>query len=88
MKKNTLLENFLLSLGETVKKRRLELGLSQEELAERCCIHRTYVSDIENGKRNFTFACLYKVAHGLDLKPLELIEQARPPRSNWNRVQS
>src|SRR5258706_4529 len=38
--------------GAEVKRRRAHLGISQEELAERANLHRTYVSDVEAGKRN------------------------------------
>ena len=51
--------------GAEVKRRRNELGISQEELAERANLHRTYVSDVEAGKRNPSLASIERLANGL-----------------------
>lgn len=62
-------ENELLSqLGEVVRKRRLALDLSQEELAARAGVHRTYLSDIERGARNITIAVLTRLAQALGVR--------------------
>jgi len=53
--------------GLAVKKRRLELGISQEKLAECIDLHRTYVADVERGTRNLSLISIEKVAKGLDL---------------------
>ncbi|PCJ59537.1 MAG: transcriptional regulator [Candidatus Hydrogenedentota bacterium] len=58
--------DLLISLGEKVKKRRIELGHTQEELAGICGFDRTYISLIERGKRNISFSNLATLAHGLD----------------------
>ena len=47
-------QNSLQKLGRTIKSFRLEKDLSQEELADLCGIHRTYISDVELGKRNIS----------------------------------
>ena len=52
--------------GAEVRRRRLELGFSQEELAERAELHRTYVSDVEAGKRNPSLASIQRLAKALD----------------------
>src|SRR5215471_5893060 len=44
--------------GAEVKRRRVQLGISQEKLAERANLHRTYVSDVEAGKRNPSLASI------------------------------
>ncbi len=54
--------------GLAVKKRRLELNISQEELAARAGLHRTYISDIERGARNLSLENIEKVANGLELE--------------------
>lgn len=59
---------FLKALGEVVRKRRLALGLSQEELAGRAGVHRTYLSDIERGARNITVTVLARIADALEVK--------------------
>ena len=58
----------LLNLGEVVRKRRLALNLSQEELAGRAGVHRTYLSDIERGARNITITVLNRLADALEVK--------------------
>jgi transcriptional regulator with XRE-family HTH domain len=50
-----------------VRERRLELGISQEELALRAGLHRTYVSDIERGNRNIAITNLVRLADALEL---------------------
>lgn len=52
--------------GRAVKKRRSELGLSQEDLAERADLHRTYIADIERGVRNVSLENIEKIAHALN----------------------
>ena len=44
------MQNIEVAFGKVVRKRRLELGLSQEDFADKAGIHRTYVSSIELGK--------------------------------------
>ena len=52
--------------GRAVRKLRLEQKLSQEELAERCDLHRTYISDIELGKRNVSLENIERIATALE----------------------
>ncbi len=54
--------------GSAIKKRRLELRISQEELAARAQLHRTYIGDIERGARNLSLENIEKVANGLELE--------------------
>lgn len=49
-------------LGRNVRKLREEKGWSQEDYADRAGIHRTYVSDIERGRRNPTVTVVEKLA--------------------------
>src|SRR6267378_274626 len=53
------------TFGAEVKRRRTDLGISQEELAERASLHRTYVSDVEAGKRNPSLASIQRLAAAL-----------------------
>ncbi len=50
------------SLGRNVRRLRLEKGWSQDDYADRAEIHRTYVSDIERGRRNPTATVIDKLA--------------------------
>lgn len=67
MRRNSITKNFLSSLGSVVKQRRLELGFSQEELAERSGLHRTYITDIERGVRNITLKSATRLAKALEV---------------------
>ena len=61
-----------LALGDTVRDRRLQLGLTQEELAARCGKFRAWISDVECGRTNPTLTTLDALAEGLDV-PLSLL---------------
>ena len=60
--------------GFAVKVRREELGLTQEDLADRAGIHRTYLSDIERGTRNVSLINIERLASALSLKLSELFQ--------------
>ena len=62
--------------GTTIKSKRAELGMSQEELADRAGLHRTYVSDVERGTRNVSLGSIEKLAHALGLSVWRLFEKA------------
>ena len=61
-------------VGANLRRAREELGLSQEELADRAGLHRTYVSGVERGVRNPTVTVLEKLAKALKVKPSTLLE--------------
>ena len=73
----------LLALSHTVRERRENLRLSQEEVASRAKLHRTYVSDIERGARNLSLKSLADLARALELSTSALIITAeeRLPKS-------
>jgi transcriptional regulator with XRE-family HTH domain len=58
--------------GYAVKTRREALDLTQEELAERAGIHRTYLSDVERGARNLSLVNIERLAAALTLTMAEL----------------
>ena len=60
-------------LGARVQRLRQAQGLSQEELADRADLHRTYVSGVERGVRNPTVTVLEKLAQGLQTSPPDLV---------------
>jgi transcriptional regulator with XRE-family HTH domain len=53
--------------GKAIRRRRREMDLSQEELAERAQLHRTYISSIERGQRNPSLENIEKLAKALDI---------------------
>lgn len=63
-------------LGIAIKTERCVLGYSQEELAERAGLHRTYVSDVERGARNPSIASIEKLAQALKLSVSSLFHRA------------
>jgi transcriptional regulator with XRE-family HTH domain len=58
--------------GNRVRARRHQLQLSQEVLAERAGIHRTYVSNLEGGKRNVSLDNILRLAEALEVPPGQL----------------
>lgn len=57
-----------------VRRRRLELGLSQEELAEAAGVHRTYVGMLERGEKNVTIYNIERIALALHVEPASLLQ--------------
>ncbi|MGE8451293.1 MAG: helix-turn-helix domain-containing protein [Pseudomonadales bacterium] len=57
-----------------VRRKRLELGLSQEELAEAAGVHRTYVGMLERGEKNVTIYNIERIAIALGVRPSALLE--------------
>ena len=55
----------LLTFGRAVRRRRIALGLSQEELADRSGLHRNYIGGIERGERNVGIKAVFALARGL-----------------------
>jgi CheY-like chemotaxis protein len=55
------------SLGTAIRSKRNEMGFSQEELASRAGLHRTYISDIERGARNLSLESIDKLAQALKI---------------------
>lgn len=67
-------------LGERIRGRRQELGLSQEALADRADLHWTFVGQVERGQRNLSLHNLLKLAAALKLDPAELVRGLKAPR--------
>ena len=62
--------------GGLIRKYRLKLKLSQETLAEKADIHRTYVSDIELGKVDISITVAYRLATAINLSFARLAKEA------------
>ncbi|MDR1218015.1 MAG: helix-turn-helix domain-containing protein [Treponema sp.] len=60
-------------VGNNIKKYRKNLNISQEELAEKAGLHRTYIGGVERGERNITLDSLQVIAAALNVSPVELI---------------
>jgi len=60
-------------VASNVKDRRLRLGLSQEQLADICGYHRTYIGSVERGERNITLSTLAALATALNVSANDLL---------------
>ncbi|GIK66230.1 MAG: transcriptional regulator [Chloroflexota bacterium] len=60
--------------GITVRQLRLKAGYSQEEFADLCGLHRTYIGTIERGEKRVTIATAYKLAKALGLPLSDLFK--------------
>lgn len=66
-------------IGANVRKLRTDRGLSQEELAYRAGIDRSYLSEIENGQKNVGVLILEAIAGALDVEAVTLFRGYRRP---------
>ena len=55
---------------------RKALALSQEQLADRCGLHRTYIGSVERGERNVTLSSLEALASALNVTVTQLLTEA------------
>lgn len=68
---------YAVEFGARVRARRLELGRTQEQLAEAAGLHFTYVSSVERGERNISLRNIIRLAAALDVDPGELVRLKR-----------
>jgi transcriptional regulator with XRE-family HTH domain len=61
--------------GEIIRKHRIEEHLSQEELADRSHLHRTYISEIERGLKTVSLLSLFRISKALRLNAHSLIKE-------------
>jgi len=61
-------KKILIKFGNKVRKERAKLGLSQEKLAAKAGVHRTYIGMIERAEKNITLENIKKVTKALNLK--------------------
>lgn len=66
--------------GQNMLLHRRRLGISQEELAELSALHRTYIGDVERGKRNIGLENIIKIAVALQTTASELLTGVGPNR--------
>lgn len=69
-------------LAENIKNFRREKGVSQEELAELCGLHRTYIGSVERHERNVTLSTLEVLASTFGVTVPELLTQHESPSNN------
>jgi len=64
----------LIAFGKRVKALRLRKGWSQEELAKKARVHRTYIGSIERSERNVSLINIERVAKAFEMKPWQLLK--------------
>lgn len=62
--------------GENVRKHRRLLNISQEELAHKADLHRTYIGMIERAEKNITLVNIEKIANALEVKIEDLLKHS------------
>lgn len=60
--------------GNRIRQLRLEMRLSQEELAEKAGVHRTYIGMIERAEKNITLCNIEKIASALNIRLTDLFD--------------
>lgn len=65
-------------VAKNIRRFRKANGLSQEQLADICGLHRTYIGSVERGERNLTLNSLERIAVGLNRTPIELMQESCP----------
>lgn len=68
--KNSILKRF----GSNVRGRRKSIGWSQEDLADKSGLHRTYIGSIEKGGRNVSLINIERIAKALNVKIEDLLK--------------
>lgn len=64
-----------MKFGKTLRRLRKNQGVSQEAFADRCDLHRTYISDVERGERNISLENIEKIAKVLNIQISELFRE-------------
>lgn len=71
MRKNVSIQQ---KFGNRVRKLRKSKGWSQEEFADQCGLHRTYIGAIERGERNVSLNNIHAIAKALDISVKDLFD--------------
>ena len=66
----------LRALGDAIREKRWQLGVSQEDFAEICDVHRTYIGQLERGEKNVSFISVLRISKAFHLKPSALFGAA------------
>lgn len=67
-------KNLALKFGEVIRMLRKDQNISQEELAFKAGVHRTYIGMIERGEKNITLENIQKLSHALNISMKTIFE--------------
>ena len=77
-------EHHILNIfGENVRKFRRKLNISQEELADKADLQRTYIGMIERAEKNITLVNIEKIANALEVKIEDLLKISNDEYKHW-----
>lgn len=68
-------KRFLQSLGDRIREFRTQMGMTQEELGQKCSLHRTYIGSVERGERNVSILKLRQIAKAMRTSVSALLEE-------------
>jgi transcriptional regulator with XRE-family HTH domain len=68
------MSDLLRALGHAIRQVREDRSLSQERLAELAGLHRTYISSVEQGRRNLSIENIHRIANALGVSMTELVQ--------------
>lgn len=68
-------ESIKIAFGRALRELRAEAGLSQEQLAAKARLNRTYVGDVERGERNIAIVNMQKLAKALGIRLSEIVRE-------------
>lgn len=74
----------LREVGKFLRNLRLKSNLSQDQLAARCDLTKSNISNIENGKKDFNFSTFLEYARGLNKHPKELLDHTFDFTKTWH----
>ncbi|OGC42005.1 transcriptional regulator [candidate division WOR-3 bacterium RBG_13_43_14] len=66
--------SILRAFGQKVRELRMKKGWSQEDLAKKTYVHRTYIGSIERSERNVSLINIERIAKAFGLKPWQLLK--------------
>lgn len=66
-------QKFLRRLGERIRERRISQSLTQEQLGQKCDLHRTFIGSVERGERNLSLLNLRLMAKMLKVPLSDLL---------------
>ena len=73
MTKHKSIQTARLRFASNMKAARLQVGLSQEDLAEKSALHRTYIGSVERGERNISVDNMEKIAGAIGVDIVDLL---------------
>lgn len=73
-------------IGQRIRNYRISQKISQEELAEKCSLHSTYIGQIERGEKNATIESISKIAFGLSVPMSTLFEKIEDCNNDDNKI--